>query len=163
MRRTTTFDRSSDWEELSSGRFLPRLGPLGNRRSFFAQFDSGKKKRTPSASAFLLPDLGNAWLDPMSLTHVGVDSLHEFGLRQKVHCKKILPLLALGINARNQSITQIKLQNRNTSLIWMALTHFTIDQRAVWDHIFHTPSPWAFPPWLEPLHPSGSFFMCLRD
>ena len=72
---------------------------------FLLSSTGAKKKRTPSASAFLLPDLGNAWLDPMSLTHVGVDSLHEFGLRQKVHFKKILPLLASGINARIQSIT----------------------------------------------------------
>ena len=85
--------------------FLPRLGPLGNRRSFFARLAEAKKNGRSSASAFLLPDLGNAWLDPMSLTHVGEDSLHEFGLRQKVHFKKILPLLALGINARIQSIT----------------------------------------------------------
>ena len=162
MRRTIILITSSAWEEFSSGRFLPWLGPLGNRRSFFARLEV-KKKRTLLASAFLLPDLGNDWLDPMSLTHVGADSLHQFSLRQKVHFKKILPLLALGIKARIQSITSIKLQNRNTSLIWRVLTHSTIDQRALWDHIDHSPSPWAFPPWLEPLHPSGSFFICPRN
>ncbi len=45
------------------GRFLPRLGPLGNRRSLFVLGciePESKKTDTPSASVFFLPNLGNA-------------------------------------------------------------------------------------------------------
>jgi len=58
---------------------------------FLRSLEEAKKNGRHSASAFLLPDLGNDWLDPMSLTHVGADSLHQFSLRQKVHLKNNSP------------------------------------------------------------------------
>lgn len=61
---------------LSSGRFLPRLGPLGNQRSFFCSACRQIKSRRRKASAFLLLDLGNAWLDPMSVMDSGYITLY---------------------------------------------------------------------------------------
>ena len=57
VRRTTILNWSSAWEEFSSGRFLPRLGPLGNRRSFFAQLEAQKKTDAVSVR-FSPPRLG---------------------------------------------------------------------------------------------------------